>query len=87
MEDKKITLIVGDQEKEFNVLFTYHHDERNADFIFIYDEESPEDVMLFQYYEDQTLEQVEDEEILAEAQEILDAYDEENLGEVEVPEV
>lgn len=87
MEDKTITIFVGDEEKTLKVLFTFHHDERNADYILVYEEENPEDVMLFQYYEDNTLESVEDEEILAEAQELLDTYDAENLGEIEVPEI
>lgn len=79
MEDRKITLFIGNEEKEMNILFTFHHDQRNADYVLIYDENSPEDVMLFQYFDDQTMEAVEDEEILAEAQELLDTFESEEL--------
>ena len=87
MLDNTIKFFVNGEELEYKILFTYHHDERNADYMFIYNEENPEDVLLFQYFDDNTCEQVEDEEILAEAQELLDTYEEEKLAEVEVPEV
>lgn len=87
MEDKTITIFLGDEEKTLKVLFTYHNDQRNADYILVYEEDNPEDVMLFQYFEDNTLAPVEDETIFEEAQELLDTFDAENLDEEEVPEI
>lgn len=63
-------------EEEFNILFTYHNDNRNKDYVLLYKEENPDDVLLFEYNEDSTLDIVDDEEILSEAQEVLDRYDE-----------
>lgn len=86
MEDKTITLYLENGETvEYKVLFTFHHDERNEDYVLIYDEKSPDDVMLFRYFEDNTLAPVEDDntEILEMAQELLDMYDQEELGKVE----
>ena len=88
MNDREIKLFLEDgSEVIFKILFTFHHDERNADFVLVYDEKEPENVMLFQYFEDQTISSVDDPEILEEAQELLDTYEEENLGDVEVPEI
>ena len=88
MNNKEIKLFLEDgSEVTLKILFTFHHDERNADFVLVYDEKAPEDVMLFQYFEDQTISSVDDPEILEEAQELLDTYEEEHLGDVEVPEI
>jgi uncharacterized protein YrzB (UPF0473 family) len=88
MNDREIKLFLEDgSEVIFKILFTFHHDERNADFVLVYDEKEPENVMLFQYFDDQTISSVDDPEILEEAQELLDTYEEENLGDVEVPEI
>lgn len=79
IDEKDNTILIkdGDIEKELKILFTYHHEERNSDYIFLYDETTPDDIILCQYFDDGSLEVIEDEEILGEAQEILDAYDDE----------
>ena len=58
-----------------NILFTYENEERNAQYVFVYDKGNPEDVFVMKYTDDSDeLFEVTDEEELAEAQEVLDAY-------------
>ena len=88
MKDNNIILCREDgTEEQFKILCDFSNEQRGANYILVYKEETPEEVMIFEYFEDGTLREVEDEEILAEAQELLDVYDEEPLDEVEVPEI
>ena len=48
MNDREIKLFLEDgSEVIFKILFTFHHDERNADFVLVYDEKEPENVSGF----------------------------------------
>ncbi len=71
-------IVIYDEEgKEYlmNILFTYENEERNAQYVFVYDKGNPEDVFVMKYTDDSDeLFEVTDEEELAEAQEVLDAY-------------
>ncbi len=57
-----------------NILFTYENEERNAEYVFLYEPSSPEDVILMKYNEEHELFEVTDEEELKEADEVLEAY-------------
>ena len=57
-----------------NILFTYENEERNAEYVFLYESSSPEDVILMKYNEEHELFEVTDEEELKEADEVLEAY-------------
>ena len=71
-------IVIYDEEgKEYlmNILFTYENEERNAQYVFVYDKGNPEDVFVMKYTDDSDeVFEVTDEEELAEAQEVLDAY-------------
>ena len=71
-------IVIYDEEgKEYlmNILFTYENEERNAQYVFVYDKGNPDDVFVMKYTDDSDeLFEVTDEEELAEAQEVLDAY-------------
>ena len=73
-------IVIYDEEgKEYlmNILFTYENEERNAQYVFVYDKATPEDVYVMKYTdESDELLEVTDEEELAEAQEVLEAYNE-----------
>ncbi len=60
----------------FNILFTYENEERGAEYVFVYDPAKPEDIFVMKYNEDGELFEVTDEEELAEADEVLGAYEE-----------
>lgn len=75
-KDDVIIIKDGDVDKEFRILFTIHHDRTNKDYVYIYEDSDPETVLFYEYDENNLIE-VEDEELLKEAQEILDSYDEE----------
>jgi uncharacterized protein YrzB (UPF0473 family) len=77
-KDNRITITKDDGiEEEYRILLTYHSDKYNGDFMLVYAEDTPDDVLLFQYYEDGKLDAIFDEEILKEAQSVLDKFDEE----------
>ena len=72
-------IVIYDEDgKEFlmNILFTYENEERNAEYVFVYDEAQPDGVYVMRYNEDNELFEVTDEEELKEASEVLEAYNE-----------
>jgi uncharacterized protein YrzB (UPF0473 family) len=76
--NNKITIRKDDgEEEDYIILFTYHSDKFKGDFVLVYKDEQPDDVLLFQYFDDGTLDAILDEDILAEAQRVLDKYEEE----------
>ncbi len=58
----------------FNILFTFENDETGEQYVFIYDEANPEDVILMKYQEDGSIQEVTDEKELEMAEEVLDVY-------------
>lgn len=75
-ENNKIIITDEDgKEITLHILFTYHNEERNMDYVFIYDIEDEENVYPMRYYEeDHTLEEIEDEEEYDEVEEVFNAY-------------
>lgn len=72
-------IVIYDEEgKEYlmNILFTYENPERKAEYVFIYDDNNPDEVIVMKYNEEHELFEVTDEEELKEAQEVLEAYNE-----------
>lgn len=72
-------IIIYDEDgKEYlmNILFTYENEERNAQYVMVYDDASPEEVIVMRYDDNNELFEVTDEEELKEAEEVLEAYDE-----------
>ena len=72
-------IIIYDEDgKEYlmNILFTYENEERNAQYVMVYDDASPEEVIAMRYDDNNELFEVTDEEELKEAEEVLEAYNE-----------
>jgi uncharacterized protein YrzB (UPF0473 family) len=57
------------------ILFTYENEKRGTNYVFFYDEENDEEVMYARYYEDGTLEYVEDEDEIAEVEEVFATFE------------
>lgn len=73
-------VVTDDSGKEFTfkILFTYENEVRATKYIFFYDPNNDEEVMFARYYEDGHLEYIEDEEELAEVEEVFAAYNDED---------
>ena len=70
-------IIIYDEEgKEYlmNILFTFENEERNSEYVFIYDKNSPDEVILMKYNDENELFEVTDPDELEEANEVLEAY-------------
>ncbi len=78
-------LVTDDEGKEyrFKILFTYENEERQTKYIFFYDPKDEDEVMFARYFEDGHLEYIEDEEEIAEVEEVFAAYNEKDDFEVE----
>ena len=77
LKDDEI-IIYDDEGKEFlmKILFTYENEDRNSEYVFVYEESNPEDVYVMKYNDNNELFEVEDEEELKEAEEVLNAFNE-----------
>ena len=75
--EKKIIIEDGEgKEHVMEILFTYHNEEREKDYVFFYDPEDPDNVIPMIYYEDGRLEDIEDDEEYDEVEEVFNAYQE-----------
>ena len=75
--EKKIIIEDGEgKEHAMEILFTYHNEEREKDYVFFYDPEDPDNVIPMIYYEDGRLEDIEDDEEYDEVEEVFNAYQE-----------
>jgi uncharacterized protein YrzB (UPF0473 family) len=77
-ELKEDEISIKDEDgKEYlmKILFSYDNEERGKKYVFIYDESDPDEIYVFEYKDDGELLEVSDEEY-EEAQEVLEAYDE-----------
>ena len=76
MEENNKVVLKDDEGKEYllNILFTYHNPVRNTDYVYVYDEGDPESIIVLKYGEGDEIIEIEDEEELKEAQEVLDAF-------------
>ena len=76
-EGKKLIIEDGEgHQHEMEILFTYHNEERNKDYVFFFDPEDPDNVIPMIYHEDYTLEEIEDDEEYEEVEEVFNAYEE-----------
>lgn len=78
MENKDLNeVVIKDEEgKEYlmKILFTYHNDNRDADYVFAYDPNDEESIYILKYGENDEIVEVVDEDELDEAQEVFDAF-------------
>ncbi len=75
LDDNTLVAEIGGVKKVFNILFSYHHDERNKDYVFIVEPENEDDVLVFSYDETtHELAEIEDDEEFSEVEEVFNAY-------------
>lgn len=73
--DDEMIISTNSGEKVMKILFTYESEERGKEYVFLYEKDDEENVMVFSVNnEDQSLEEIEDEEEYAEAEEVFNAY-------------
>lgn len=64
----------------FKVLFTYHSEDFEKDYVFFYEENDEDNIIVYSYDDSNTLHEIEDEEEFKELDEVLQAYDEEQAS-------
>ena len=62
----------------FKVLFTYHSEDFEKDYVFFYEENDEDNIIVYSYDDSNTLYEIEDQEEYKELDEVLQAYDEEH---------
>ena len=63
------------EEKVMKILFTYESEQRGAEYVFLYEKDDEENVLVFSVNEkEESLEEIEDDEEYAEAEEVFNAY-------------
>lgn len=70
-------VITGEDGSEtlMKILFYFHHDERDKDYYFLYEESNPDEIIVLASRDGESLEEL-DEEEFDEAQQVFDAYQE-----------
>ena len=82
MDEKQITIMdENGNQRVMEILFTYEHDERKKKYVFLYEKNSPEDVIAMEYNDDGELFEIESEEEYEEVEEVFNAFNEENYEE------
>lgn len=79
IKDGQIEVIDENGNKTLlEILFTYENEERKKQYVFCYEKDSPEDVMVFAYTDEGELFEIDDEEEYAEVEEVFNTYIDEN---------
>ncbi len=76
MEFDKRIKVYDDQgnEKEFEMLFTYEHEERGHKYVFFVDSSKDDEIICMRYDDDGNLFEIEDDDEYNEMDEVLQAY-------------
>lgn len=64
-------------EHLMEILFTYEHEERNKKYVFFYERNNPDEIMVMSYDDEGNLEDVEDDDEYEEVLEVFNAFNEE----------
>ena len=74
-DDEMIITNEKGEEKVMKILFTYESEERGKEYVFLHEKDDEDNVLVFAVNEkDETLEEIEDDEEYAEAEEVFNAY-------------
>ena len=74
-DDEMIITNEKGEEKVMKILFTYESQERGKEYVFLYEKDDEENVLVFAVNEkEEALEEIEDDEEYAEAEEVFNAY-------------
>ena len=75
LDDNKMVISDDDGNEHIaTILFTYHHDERDKDYVVFVMDDDDENAMAMIYTKDGELLEIEDDDEYEEIQELLDAY-------------
>ena len=76
INDEKRMVILDEEGNEHTVeiLFTYEHEERGTKYVFFFEENDPDEVMVMRYTDDGELQNIEDDEEYNEILEVFNAY-------------
>lgn len=75
LDDEMIITNENGEEKVMKILFTYESDERKKQYVFLHEKDDEENVLVFIVNQkDETLEEIEDDEEYAEAEEVFNAF-------------
>ena len=84
LDDEMLITLDNGEEKVMKILFTYESEQRGKQYVFLYEEDDEENVLVFAYNDkDHSLEEIEDDEEYKEAEEVLNAfYEDEKIQEI-----
>ena len=75
LDDEMLITLENGEEKVMKILFTYESEQRGKSYVFLYDEKDEDNILVYAYNEkESSLEEIEDEEEYKEAEEVLNAY-------------
>ena len=75
LDDEMIITNENGEEKVMKILFTYESEQRGKEYVFLFEKDDEENVLVFSVNaEDNSLEEIEDDEEYAEAEEVFNAY-------------
>ena len=75
LDDEMIITNEKGEEKVMKILFSYESEQRGKEYVFLYEKDDEENVLVFSVNgEDNSLEEIENDEEYAEAEEVFNAY-------------
>ena len=75
IDEKQITIEDADGNKHLmEILFTYEHPERKKKYVFIYEKDSPEEILAMEYNDEGELFEIESDEEYEEVEEVFNAF-------------
>lgn len=78
-EEKQITIEDEQGNKHLmQILFTYEHPERKKKYVFLYETDTPEEIIAMEYNDDGELFEIETDEEYEEVEEVFNAFNDEN---------
>ena len=75
LDNKMVISDENGNEHLVEILFTYHNDERNKDYVFFYENGNEDEITVMIYNDKKELLPIEDDEEYEEAEEVLAAFD------------
>ena len=75
INDKQISITDSEgNEHLMEILFTYEHEERGKKYVFLYEKDSPEEIIAMEYNDNGELFEIESDEEYEEVEEVFNAF-------------
>lgn len=75
LDDEMVITNESGEEKVMKILFTYESEQRQKEYVFLCEKDNEDNVLVFAVNKDgESLEEIEDDEEYAEAEEVFNAY-------------